>query len=254
MDFDTAMLISIPLVFLAFMAVEAVLPSGRKMTQIRHWRLIGVASLAALLVVFVGAPLLIVPVLPPMAIVDLNHWGNWAALPLWVLATFFGYWLHRILHYFDLLWRGAGHQLHHAVARVDIASGAIFHPFDAVIVGVLPGLFAAGLLNSTPHAAAWAGLWGFAVGLYQHWDIRTPAWTGWIIQRPEAHMLHHQRDVHARNFGDMPIWDRLFGTYAEPQAGDVELGFEKGRGRRWIAMLAMVDVNRVEQVDGRIRL
>ena len=92
------------------------------------------------------------------------------------------------------------------------------------------------------------------VALYQHWNIRTPAWTGWIIQRPEAHMLHHERDVHARNFGDMPIWDRLFGTYGEPVDRPVKLGFQPERSRRWLAMFAMVDVNRVEQVDGRIRL
>ena len=115
-------------------------------------------------------------------------------------------------------------------------------------------MIAAGLLNVTPHAAAWGGLWGFAVGLYQHRDVRTPAWTGWIIQRPEAHMLHHERDVHARNFGDMPLWDRLFGTYGEPVDRDVELGFEPERTRRWLAMLAMVDVNRTERVKGRISL
>ena len=52
----------------------------------------------------------------------------------------------------------------------------------------------------------------------------------------------------------MPIWDRLFGTYGEPVERPVTLGFEPGRSRRWLAMLAMVDVNRTEQVDGRIRL
>lgn len=67
-------------------------------------------------------------------------------------------------------------------------------------------------------------------------------------------MLHHERDVHARNFGDMPVWDRLFGTYAEPTGRDVQLGFEAGRARRWLAMLAMVDVNKTDKVDGRIRL
>jgi sterol desaturase/sphingolipid hydroxylase (fatty acid hydroxylase superfamily) len=67
-------------------------------------------------------------------------------------------------------------------------------------------------------------------------------------------MLHHQRDVHARNFGDMPIWDRLFGTYAEPTVAEVQLGFEPERSRRWLAMLAMVDVNKVQRADGRIRL
>jgi sterol desaturase/sphingolipid hydroxylase (fatty acid hydroxylase superfamily) len=157
------------------------------------------------------------------------------------------------MHYFDVLWR-AGHQLHHGVARVDISSAMIFHPVDSIVQGVLTGLLAAGLTNSTAHAAAWAGLWGFCVALYQHWNVRTPAWTGWIIQRPEAHMLHHERDVHARNFGDMPIWDRMFGTYGEPVSRKVELGFEPGRACRWLAMLAMIDVNKAEAVDGRMRL
>ena len=54
-----------------------------------------------------------------MAVVDLSGWGWWAFLPVWVLTTFFGYWLHRLMHYFDVLWR-AGHQLHHGVVRVDM--------------------------------------------------------------------------------------------------------------------------------------
>ena len=118
------------------------------------------------------------------------------------------------MHYFDVLWR-AGHQLHHGVARVDIV-GDDLPSGPSIVQGMLTGLLAAGLTNSTAHAAAWAGLWGFCVALHQHWNVRTPGWTGWIIQRPEAHMLHHERDVHARNFGDMPVWDRIFGTYAEP--------------------------------------
>jgi len=253
MDFDTAMLLAIPASFLFFLGIEALATSRREMPEIRHWRLIGLAGFGLTLVIYVGAPLLIVPLLPPMAIVDLNQWGNWAAAPVWVLTTFFGYWAHRTMHYFDVLWR-AGHQLHHGVARVDISSSMIFHPVDSVVQGVLCGLLAAGLTNSTAHAAAWAGLWGFVVALYQHWNVRTPAWTGWIIQRPEAHMLHHERDVHARNFGDMPLWDRIFGTYGEPVERKVELGFEPGRARRWLAMMAMVDVNKSDRVDGRIRL
>jgi sterol desaturase/sphingolipid hydroxylase (fatty acid hydroxylase superfamily) len=253
MDFDTAMLLAIPGSFLLFLAFEALAPSGRAMPAIRHWRLIGLAGFALTLVVYVGAPLLIVPYLPPMAILDLEKWGNWAAIPVWMLTTFFGYWAHRVMHYFDLLWR-AGHQLHHGVVRVDISSAMIFHPVDSLVQGVLAGLLAAGLLHCTAHAAAWAGLWGFVVALYQHWNVRTPAWTGWIIQRPEAHMLHHERDVHARNFGDMPIWDRLFGTYGEPTGAPVKVGFEPGRSRRWLAMMCMVDVNKVDKVDGRIRL
>ena len=253
MDFDTAMLLALPASFLIFLAVEALIPSRRAMRQVRHWRLIGLACFAGTIVIYVGTPLLIVPLLPPMAILDLHHFGSWAAPAVWVLTTFLGYWAHRIMHYFDVLWR-AGHQLHHGVARVDISSAMIFHPVDSIVQGVLTGLLAAGLTNSTAHAAAWAGLWGFCVALYQHWNVRTPGWTGWIIQRPEAHMLHHERDVHARNFGDMPVWDRIFGTYAEPVNREVVIGFEPDRSRRWLAMLAMVDVNKAEKIDGRIRL
>jgi sterol desaturase/sphingolipid hydroxylase (fatty acid hydroxylase superfamily) len=184
-----------------------------------------------------------------MAVLDLERWGGWAAVPTVILTTFLTYWSHRIQHRFDLLW-WLGHQLHHGVARVDIASAMIFHPID-VAVQVVMTLFAAGLLGVTPEAAGIAGLLGFGIALYQHWNVRTPAWTGWFIQRPEAHMYHHQRDVHARNFGDMPVWDRLFGTYAEPDGGDVELGFEPERARRVLAMIACVDVNRAA---GRIRL
>ncbi len=253
MDFDTTMLLALPASFLIFLAFEALLPSQREMPQVRHWRLIGLAGLGGTLIVSVYGPLLLVPYLPPMAIVDLEGWGNWAALPVWVLTTFFGYWAHRIMHYFDVLWR-AGHQLHHGVARVDISSATIFHPFDAFVQGVVVALLAAGLLHVTAHAAAWAGPWGFLVSLYQHWNVKTPAWTGWIIQRPEAHLLHHERDVHARNFGDMPVWDRLFGTYGEPVERTVWLGFEPERSRRGLAMLAMVDVNRTAKVKGRISL
>jgi sterol desaturase/sphingolipid hydroxylase (fatty acid hydroxylase superfamily) len=67
-------------------------------------------------------------------------------------------------------------------------------------------------------------------------------------------MLHHERDVHARNFGDMPVWDHLFGTYGEPVDRTVKVGFEPDRSRRWLAMLAMIDVNKAEKIDGRIRL
>jgi sterol desaturase/sphingolipid hydroxylase (fatty acid hydroxylase superfamily) len=249
MDFATLSAVSLPITFLAFMGFELVAPSGRDMPAVPNWRLIGIASLVVTLAVNALLPLVILPFLPNLAVVDLGRWALWGALPVWVLTTFLTYWSHRIQHRFDLLWR-LGHQLHHSVARIDIASAMIFHPID-VAVQVAMTILAAVLLGVTPEAAALAGVIGFAVAIYQHWNVRTPHWTGWIIQRPEQHMYHHQRDVHARNFGDMPVWDRLFGTYAEPTGEPVALGFEAGRARRVLAMIACVDVNRA---TGRIRL
>jgi len=254
MDFDTAMLLALVASFFLFMGVEALAPSGRAMPAIGHWRLIGIAAFALTLAGFVFIPLLVVPLLPAsMAVADLSGWGSWAFLPVWMLTTLLNYAFHRFMHYFDWAWR-AGHQFHHSAARLDIASAMMFHPVDTLMQGVLGGLMAAGLLGVTPHAAAWAGLFGFWAGLYQHLNVRTPAWTGLIWQRPEAHALHHEYNVHARNYSDFPLWDHLFGTYGKPDERPVRVGFAPGRARRWIAMLAMRDVNREADEKARVSL
>jgi sterol desaturase/sphingolipid hydroxylase (fatty acid hydroxylase superfamily) len=249
MDFETLAAVSLPIIFLAFMGFELVAPSDRTMPEVPFWRLIGIASLLVTLAVNALLPLVILPYVPDIALLHLDRIGLWAALPTVVLTTFFTYWSHRIQHRFDLLWR-LGHQLHHSVARVDIASAMIFHPID-VAVQVAMTILAASLLGIAPDTGALAGVLGFSIALYQHWNVRTPRWTGWLIQRPEQHLHHHERDVHARNFGDMPVWDRLFGTYAEPRAGEIALGFAEGRARRVVAMIACMDVNRA---TGRLRL
>jgi sterol desaturase/sphingolipid hydroxylase (fatty acid hydroxylase superfamily) len=247
---DTVVLVSIVASFFVFMAIEAITPSKRDIPQVPHWRLVGLAGFVLTLAVFVLSPLAILPLMTPIHVLDLSRWGGWAAIPTVILTTFFTYWSHRVQHYFDVLWR-MGHQLHHSVARVDVASAFIFHPVD-VIIQVFWSLLAAALLGIDPMAGALAGVIGVWISLYQHWNIDTPRWTNWIIQRPEAHMLHHEFDVHARNFGDMPVWDMLFGTYENPPRADqVRVGFEPGRARRWVAMMLMVDVN---QQTGRERL
>jgi sterol desaturase/sphingolipid hydroxylase (fatty acid hydroxylase superfamily) len=129
--------------------------------------------------------------------------------------------------------------------RIDVASAMIFHPVD-VVVQVTMATLAATVLGVSSSAAGLAGALGFVIGVYQHLNVATPAWVGWFIQTPEQHMRHHQRDVHARNFGDMPVWDRIFGTYAVPADGPVEVGFAPGRSRRWLAMLFFADVNQAQ--------
>lgn len=241
MSLDMIVLITLLALFILMMAVESVARSGRAMPRIRYWRLIGFAGLFVTFACNALMPLVIVPLLPAWHIVDISPIGLWGALPTVALTTFFTYWSHRIQHRFDLLWR-LGHQLHHGVARIDIASSMIFHPID-LLVQISMTLLAATLLGIGAETAGLAGVLAFFIALYQHWDITTPHWTGLIIQRPEAHMLHHQRDVHARNFGDMPVWDMIFGTYHNPRTADVEVGFAPEASRRWLAMIACIDVN-----------
>ena len=95
-----------------------------------------------------------------------------------------------------------------------------------------------------PLAAALTGYVASFYSFFQHWNVRTPRWLGLLIQRPEAHCLHHERGVHARNFGDLPLWDMIFGTFANPADFEGEVGFEAPADRRLGAMLVFVDVNR----------
>lgn len=242
MTTDAIVGLALPIIFFLMMALEPLIGTGRSMPQVRRWRWIGLAALLVTLSCNALLPLVILPVLPDVQLISLANLGIWAAVPVVILTTFFTYWSHRIQHRFDFLWR-LGHQLHHGVARVDIASAMIFHPVD-VTVQVTMTLLAGLLLGATPEAAAVAGGLGFFIALFQHWNIATPRWVGLIIQRPEAHMLHHQRDVHARNFGDMPVWDMIFGTYSNPLRADVTVGFAPEAMRRWLAMIAFVDVNK----------
>ncbi len=81
--------------------------------------------------------------------------------------------------------------------------------------------------------------------MVQHCNIRTPRGLGYVIQRPESHCLHHERDVHARNFGDLPLWDMVFGTFHNPGHFEGSVGFRIENSTRIADMLLMKDVNTV---------
>lgn len=248
MSLDDLLTLAIPVIFIGFLLAERLIGGGRTFPGVRFWTLLGLAGLIVSGAANALMPMLFAPLLAPVRLVDLSGTGLAAALPVVVLTTFFTYWTHRIQHRFDILWR-LGHQLHHSAARVDVASAMMFHPIDLFFqIGVTT--LAAALLGATPQAAALAGVGNFVIAVFQHWNVRTPRWVGYIIQRPEAHCLHHERDVHARNFGDLPIWDMIFGTFANPATVDVPVGFADGRGRRVLAMILCQDVN---QATGRAR-
>ena len=57
-------------------------------------------------------------------------------------------------------------------------------------------------------------------------------------KRPESHTLHHERGVHARNYGDLPLFDKIFGTFANPREVSNEVGFYEGWSKKLGPMLA----------------
>jgi sterol desaturase/sphingolipid hydroxylase (fatty acid hydroxylase superfamily) len=91
-------------------------------------------------------------------------------------------------------------------------------------------------------AALVAGYIAFLLGLFQHLNVRTPRWLGYVIQRPEAHGVHHERGVHAHNYG-LPLWDLALGTFRNPTDCPSPAGFWDGASRRVGAMLVGRDVS-----------
>ncbi|MEO1487643.1 MAG: sterol desaturase family protein [Bacteroidota bacterium] len=80
--------------------------------------------------------------------------------------------------------------------------------------------------------------------IFQHSNIKTPRWVGYIIQRPEAHQLHHAKGIHAYNYSDIPLFDIIFGTFKNPKAIEKETGFYLGGSDRILDMLLFRDINK----------
>ena len=99
------------------------------------------------------------------------------------------------------------------------------------------------MLGLEARAIAIIGLLQFFMTLFPHWNVRKPSWVGYFIQRPEEHILHHQREVHADNYSDWPLWDKIFGTYRAPTAEPVQVGFARAGFVEQLKMLGFIDVN-----------
>ena len=80
---------------------------------------------------------------------------------------------------------------------------------------LLPSLFLT--IIGVPAQAATITLLTVAfLAMFQHANIRTPRWLGYLVQRPEMHVVHHARGVHRYNYADLPFLDMLFGTFRNP--------------------------------------
>ena len=213
---------------LAGFAMLELVSRGRRFPAVMHWRLKGAAFALLYLTLSTFAPL---------------FWDGWLgehrlfagdSLPFWaqvaggfLLLELGIYAWHRTMHNTPFLWRWF-HQMHHSAERVDIWGALYFHPFDTLgftFVGSLMLVLGFGI---GAEAAIAVNLMATFCGLFQHANIRTPRWLGFIITRPEAHSYHHERNVHARNYGDVPWFDMLLGTYYNPPTFEGEVGFFDG--------------------------
>jgi sterol desaturase/sphingolipid hydroxylase (fatty acid hydroxylase superfamily) len=236
--------IGVPVLYLLAIALERLRP-GRPQPSVRGWLGIGLAFFVMVSAMDAVVPGALAALLAPRALFDLGHLGVvGGGLVAFVVADAMMYGVHRAMHRSNLLWRFT-HQLHHSAERVDAVGVTFFHPLDVAIqIATVTG--AALLLGVSPAAAALSGFLYVGLGIFQHTNIRTPVWIGYLVQRPEAHAIHHARGVHAYNYGNLVIWDVLFGTYRNPVEFTAPAGLRDGASRRIGAMLIGRDIDTLE--------
>lgn len=214
------MLLTVLAVALAMMAIELIFPAWRRALD-RRW---------VMRALFFNA------LQAATALVGTFTWDSWFAGSSivergalsgatgiaigYVLVTFVYYWWHRARHEVPLFWRFL-HRVHHSPSRLEILTTFYKHPVEIVLNGLLTSALLYFLMGLEPAIVTGVVLLTGLAELFYHWNIRTPRWIGWFLQRPESHRVHHERGWHTCNFSDFPVWDAIFGTLDNPK-NDVE--------------------------------
>lgn len=165
----------------------------------------------------------------------------------WFVGTFFFYWWHRIRHkkgYWFIF-----HQLHHSASRIEVLTSFYKHPIEILSDAVLSALVLYPLLGCSMMGAFWNNFFAATGEYFYHANIRTPKWLRYFIQTPELHSIHHQFNVHNFNFSDIPIWDRLFGTYKDTTTFASRCGFPDNAEQKLTDILLFKDVYHQENIQ-----
>jgi sterol desaturase/sphingolipid hydroxylase (fatty acid hydroxylase superfamily) len=232
----------IPAMFLGMLAIET-MGTGRRWPDARLWRLKGLGFFVVLMTINIVLPSLLPDGLAAHSLLPGRRLGLAGGIIVGFLAlTLATTLLHRAYHHFEILWRWV-HQLHHSPPRLDVAGAVLFTPQEIVLNVLVFQLVEVVILGIDPLAAAAVGTVAAFYGMFQHFNIATPQWLGYLIQRPESHGVHHRRGFHAYNYADFPLWDLLMGTFRNPREYRGEVGFEGGAGLRIAPLLVGRDAN-----------
>ncbi len=141
--------------------------------------------------------------------------------------SFFDYWNHRVQHT-RLLW--PLHRMHHSATTLTLFTSHRSNPFLLLFepfVRVWPYI----ILLPEPMYLIMFGTFNYIYQLLVHSNLRSDwGWFGrWILISPAAHRIHHSNnpDHYGRNLSVAVIWDRMFGTWIEPEAKPLTLGVKE---------------------------
>lgn len=228
--------------YASLMIWEALFPA-RQLPNVPFWKVKGLAAFVVFFFLSSYLPMLYAAWLPGAQLIDLTGMNTLLASLLGILLYELGmYAWHRSLHTSNLLWR-TFHQLHHSAERLDTFGAFFFSPLDMAGFTLLGTLCFSFIMGLPPQAVTVFILVSNFLSIFQHANIKTPVWLGYIIQRPESHAVHHGKGVHAYNYSDLPLFDILFGTFRNPEEYVPETGFYEGASSKVLEMIVFKDVS-----------
>ncbi|PHN01033.1 sterol desaturase family protein [Flavilitoribacter nigricans] len=228
--------------YAGLMIWESVFPA-RELPEVPGWKLRGLTAFAVFFYLSSYLPMLTDPFLENYRLLDLSGLGAVGGALVGVLVYEFGLYLwHRAMHQSDFLWR-TFHQMHHSAERLDTYGAFFFSPMDMIGFTLLGSICFALLIGLDPQAITLVLLLTNFLAIFQHANIKTPQWLGYIVQRPEAHAYHHARGIHRNNYSDLSVFDILFGTFYNPKNFENETGFYDGASGKIGEMLAFKDIS-----------
>jgi len=236
-------LMPVLLVLFALLLVQDALWPARKYAPVKGWRPKGVLFTLLAVGLNIAIPTAAAPFMGERSLLAGARLGTWGGFAVGLLATeLVAYWVHRACHEVGFLWRWV-HQVHHSAERFDTYGAFFFHPNEILVQISMSLLLSGVVLGLTPEAAGLVGAAEFFMSYFQHANVRTPHALGWLVQRPENHGVHHARGVHTGNFGNLSIWDQVFGTFSNRAEAPAQAGFYEGGSRRMKDMLLGKDVS-----------
>ncbi len=163
------------------------------------------------------------------------------------------YWIHRLMHENEFLWRF--HAAHHSAPRLYWLNAARFHPIDLFaqqFLAVTPLV----LLGADARVIALHTLFTAIHGLFQHAnvDIRIGP-LNWFFSMAELHRWHHSKRLEEANtnYGaNIILWDIVFGSRYLPADREppTEIGIESlpdFPGGYWAHLMSPLRWKQIEQ-------
>ena len=226
---------------LAFFALERLKP-GRELPRSRGWYIRALVINIVQLGITLGLGKLWYDIYGTQSILHLSSWNNplLEGLVGWFIGTFVFYWWHRLRHAKGF-WQ-VFHQIHHSPSRIEILTSFYKHPVEIVVGAFLSAAILFPLLGCSLMGSFWYNFFAATGEFFYHGNYKSPKWLRYFIQTPELHSVHHQLDVHNYNFSDIPIWDRMFGTYKDTTEFTPRCGYPGHNEERLAEMLIFKDV------------